>query len=70
MSENFDIVEEILILFNVVYPDFALAEVPIFFNKRMHGESKRDLVRFAFSYIRSMFRLMRIKSKYKKKNCA
>ena len=68
ISENFDIVEEMLILFSVSYPDFSLAEIPIYFNKRMHGESKRDLLRFALSYISSMFRLLKIKFTHKRVN--
>lgn len=60
-SDNFDIVEEILILFSVKYKDFRLKEIPIYFNKRIHGESKRNLVKFIFSYIGSIIRMYRIK---------
>ena len=64
--DNFDIVEEILILFNVKYMDFRVTEVPIYFNKRVHGESKRDLVKFIFSYISSIVRLWKIKKRAEK----
>lgn len=46
--QNFDVVEEILIRLKVRYPKLKIKEVPIYFNKRVHGESKRDLVKFIF----------------------
>lgn len=63
---NFDIVEEILILFQVYYPKAKITEIPIFFNKRMAGESKRDLVKFIFSYLVTMKKLLIIKTKAQK----
>lgn len=57
--QNFDIVEEILILLNVQNRNFRVKEVPIVFNKRAAGESKRDLVKFIFSYLSTMRTLMR-----------
>lgn len=65
---NFDIVEEILIRLKIRYPDLAIKEVPIFFNKRMYGESKRDLVKFIFSYIQTIYNLKKMEIE-EKKNC-
>ncbi|MFL8712012.1 hypothetical protein Q3304_14655 [Clostridioides sp. GD02377] len=36
-------------------------EIPIYFNKRLYGESKRDLIKFIFSYVNTLFRLYKIK---------
>lgn len=66
--DNFDIVEEILIRLKVRYPDFKIKEVPITFNKRMYGESKRDLVKFIFSYLETICRLKKMQMHEKHKN--
>lgn len=60
VCNNFDIVEEILIkLFNY-YKNFLVAEVPIHFKKRDKGVSKRDLVKFIFSYVDTIKRLKKL----------
>lgn len=64
--DNFDIVEEILILMNI-RSKLNIKEVPIVFNKRMYGESKRDLVKFIFSYIGTISKLKKIQRAAKKK---
>lgn len=64
--KNFDIVEEILIRLSVKYENLTLKETPIFFNKRMHGESKRDLFKFILSYITTIIKMYKIKVKAKK----
>ena len=58
--DNFDIVEEILIKIRKEYPKDKIEEIPIYFSKRKYGESKRDLIRFVFSYISTIRRLQRI----------
>ncbi len=63
--ENFDIVEEILIRLKLKYKDLKIKEVPIYFNKRIYGESKRDLIKFVKSYLRTMVKLYNIKKNYK-----
>lgn len=63
---NFDIVEEIIIKLSVYHNDYKIREVPITFNKRMYGESKRDLLKFAFSYISTIVKLFKIKAKAQK----
>ena len=58
--DNFDIVEEILIKLSLVCSPFKVKEVPISFNKRIAGESKRDLVKFIFSYLATIRKLLAI----------
>lgn len=57
--DNFDIVEEILIKMNKAYTGLKIREIPILFSKRLYGESKRDLVKFVFSYIKTIKRLLK-----------
>lgn len=45
---NFDIVEEILIKLHAKFPRDDIREIPIVFNKRLYGESKRNLIKFIF----------------------
>lgn len=66
--ENFDIVEEILIRLVLNVPGLRIKEVPIFFNKRAFGKSKRDLVKFIFSYLSTIYRLKGISKAAEKKN--
>ena len=63
---NFDIVEEIIIKLAVSNKKYRIREVPITFNKRMYGESKRDLIKFVFSYISTLYKLLRIKKDFDK----
>lgn len=65
--DNFDIVEEILIKLHFQIDGFSAKEIPISFNKRVAGESKRDLVKFIFSYLKTIKKLMRIKRSIKQK---
>ena len=57
--DNFDIIEEILIRISKKFPCTKMLEIPIRFNKRLYGESKRDLIKFIFSYLGTMYRLKR-----------
>lgn len=59
--DNFDIVEEILIKLSYSFDPYTIRELPISFNKRAAGESKRDLVKFIISYITTIRKLLRIK---------
>ena len=65
VCKNFDIVEEILIILNYSFQNFSIKEIPILFNKRAAGQSKRNLIKFIFSYLQTMKRLMQIKTKHK-----
>ncbi len=59
----FDVLQEVLLKLKLNNPDFRIGEVPITFEKRMYGESKRDLVPFILSYIKTLAKLtaMRVK---------
>lgn len=57
---NFDIVEEILIKLLAIYPKMKYTEVPICFQKRLHGKSKRNLLLFAFSYLSTLYKIKRL----------
>ena len=58
--DNFDIVEEILIKEKNKHKKLKISEIPISFNKRMYGESKRDLINFIFSYLGTMAKLKKL----------
>lgn len=66
--DNFDIVEEILIKLCLEFKNIKIKEIPIFFDKRIYGKSKIDLVKFIFSYITTIIKLLKIKSEFKKQN--
>ncbi|MCR5142841.1 MAG: glycosyltransferase [Ruminococcus sp.] len=59
--DNFDIVEEILIELCFGNKDMDIREIPIRFNKRQAGDSKRELFTFIISYLCTILRLMRMK---------
>ena len=59
---NFDIVEEIIIKLLNKNTNFRILEIPVFFDQRMYGESKRNLVKFIFSYIATIKRLMKARN--------
>jgi len=54
---NYDVLQEVLLKLKLNKPDLKIGEVPISFEKRKYGESKRRLLPFILSYIRSLFRL-------------
>lgn len=56
-SDDFDILEEILIKSVVAHPPARIGEVPVTFSRRKAGESKRKLVQFAFGYLTTLRRL-------------
>jgi len=61
---NYDVLEEILLLMKLkIGKNFKVGEIPITFNKRIAGESKRRLIPFIISYIKTMFRLIGIRIK-------
>lgn len=59
--ENYDVLQEVLLQLKLQKLDFCIKEVPITFQKRIYGESKRQLLRFVISYMKTLFRLIRIK---------
>jgi dolichol-phosphate mannosyltransferase len=56
-SNDFDILEEILIKSALRKPPARIGEVPVTFSRRKAGESKRKLVQFAFGYLTTLKRL-------------
>ena len=56
---NFDLVEEILIRLVAGSTKAKIKEVPVVFERRKAGESKRNLVAFAVSYFQTLLRLRR-----------
>ncbi|MBF0308651.1 MAG: glycosyltransferase [Magnetococcales bacterium] len=57
VSENFEIVEEILIKLKRQLPDLTIRELPFLFRSRKHGKTKRQLVLFIFTFASSILRL-------------
>ncbi len=57
---NYDVLQEVLLCIKLNKPKHKLivGEVPISFNKRIYGESKRQLFKFIMSYAGTIFRLM------------
>ena len=58
-SNAFDILEELLIKAVTHRPPATVGEVPVTFERRKAGESKRNLVQFAFGYLKTLKRLRR-----------
>ncbi len=64
--DNFDLVEEILIKIINGKARGTLKEVPVVFERRKAGESKRNLVAFAISYFQTLVRLRKFYSEAKR----
>ncbi len=64
---NYDVLEEVLVKIKAVTgkKNFSLAESPISFNKRLYGESKRRLIPFMVSYMKTIFKIIGIRIKAK-----
>ena len=58
---NYDVLQEVLLKLKMNKPDLKIGEVAISFDKRMFGESKRNLIPFILSYIKTLFRLTAIR---------
>lgn len=59
--KNYDVLQEVLLKLKMNRKDFIIGEVPISFDKRMFGESKRKLIPFIVSYIKTLIRLVSIR---------
>ncbi len=57
VSENYDVLQEVLLKIKQYNHQISIGEVPISFEKRLFGESKRNLIPFIISYIRTLIRL-------------
>lgn len=60
---NFDVLEEVVFILKMNNKNFKIGEVPIVFEKRILGESKRRLIPFIMTYLTTLIKLfgMRIK---------
>lgn len=54
---NYDVLQEVLLKLRLNNKKLRIGEVPISFSKRMYGESKRQLIRFILSYLKTLFYL-------------
>lgn len=59
--DNFDLVEEILIKLRYKFRDIKITEIPVCFNKRVKGKSKRCLWAFIISYFQTIIKLWKFK---------
>lgn len=66
--ENYDIVEEILFKLKLEVPEIRMTEIPITFSKRVDGKSKRNLVKFIISYLKTLYKFIIMRIQYKKHN--
>ncbi|MGO8700719.1 MAG: glycosyltransferase [Limisphaerales bacterium] len=62
---HFDIVEEILVKLAMSHPRYRIREIPFAFEKRKAGKTKRSLLLFAFGYIDTLTRLMKMKYEFR-----
>lgn len=60
---NFDIVEELLVLLSFSHPGYRIHEVPFTFEERKAGKTKRKLFAFAMSYLAVLWRLYQLRSR-------
>lgn len=63
-SENYDILEEVLLKLKLNNGKLKIGEVPITFKKRLFGKSKRNLFPFMISYLKTLFRLIGIRLRH------
>ena len=63
---NYDVLQEVILRLKMNKPDLKIAEVPIEFNKRMYGESKRQLLTFIRGYIVTVFNILAIRTGLKR----
>lgn len=58
---NYDVLQEVILRMKINKQNFTIGEVPISFQKRMFGESKRQLFKFIAGYIVTLFNLILIR---------
>lgn len=62
--QNYDVLQEVLIKIKLNNGNrLKVGEVPIEFNKRIYGESKRKLIPFIMSYLKTLFYLVGVRIK-------
>lgn len=62
-SQNYDVLQEVILKMHIkkkkeTGTSIGIGEVPIVFEKRMHGKSKRKLIKFIMGYLGTLFRLV------------
>ena len=65
-SNAFDVLEELLIKAVMQRPPARVGEVPVTFEKRKAGESKRKLMQFALGYVSTLRKLRKFQSDARK----
>ncbi len=65
-GENYDVLQEVILKMKLIKKKnskekFKIGEVPIVFEKRMFGESKRNLGKFILSYIKTLVKLVKLR---------
>ena len=60
-GEHFDIVPELLVRLQMRNPALRIAEVPIAFDRRRYGKTKRDMPAFVLGYLRTFTRLIALR---------
>lgn len=67
VRDNYDVLQEVILKMKInkrkKHQKFRIGETPIVFNKRMYGESKRQLFKFIKGYIVTVFMLLGINLK-------
>lgn len=58
---NYEVLEEVILRMKKSKKSLSIAEVPIVFEKRMYGQSKRRLFSFILTYIKTIFLFIRIR---------
>lgn len=57
ICNNYDVLQEVLLELKLLKPNLVIKETPINFEKRIYGESKRNLIPFVISYLKTLLRL-------------
>lgn len=58
---NYDVLQEVILQMKLANRGLVIKEIPISFDKRMFGESKRRLIPFIIGYAKTMFRFIGIR---------
>ena len=61
---NYDVLQEVLLKLRLNNKKLRIGETPISFSKRLYGESKRQLMKFIISYIKTLVYLTGIRLKH------
>ena len=61
INKNYDVLQEVILKLKLKNSNFKIREIPITFEKRKFGESKRKLFQFIVSYIKSLLILTKLR---------